>query len=859
MPALRLSHRFALAVGAPALCMLIFAAMAVSDALEAARRAAAVAHGVELVEAGSALAHALQAERGLSAGRLAARSPGSFDARLARQRRTADAARAGLEAAVAEHARDDAVRAAASAALSRLEGLAAMRRAVSAGSATAGEAVAWYAERVEALIALPRVLREAARFPRGEAALAAYASLLRVQELAGLERAAGAQGFGAGAFTPALHARFAELALRQEVHLERFAAAADPALAARLETLRDGAAWAEVARLRARARDAMRLGFLDGATGTDWFDAATDRIGALLALERRLSAPLAESAALAEARARTRLYGALVGAAAAVLLSGGVAAASVRSTVTPLRRVTEAIELSDQGEMADIGDDLAERRDEIGLLARSAAAMQRSADRMQRITAALDVSAAPIVVCNPRFYITYANPAFSRMIEPSRAFFAARGAPVDGLAGRNIDEFHGGKGRIRALLEGLEGEHAGTVGFDGRLMDVKASPIVDLRGRRLGYVIAWEDVTERRKLESQLKEVVAAAGQGDFSRRMDVASDSPFLRELAEGLNRLSGIVEAFGTDMQRAVSAMAEGDLTRRVEGEYGGLLGDMAAGVNETGARLSALVGELKAAGGRVRAASEEIASGAGALAERAESQAAALEETAALMEEMTGAVKSNARAAGAARDEAVEADSRAAQGREVVDEAVEAMGRLSESSRRMTEIVDVIASIATQTNLLAINAGVEAARAGTAGKGFAVVAREVGALARRSREAADDIRGLIAESAERVETGVALVERTGGALGDMAEALARISEGVGRIDAAGREQAGGVEEINQAVAQMDEGTQRNAGLAESSAEAARRLARESQALDELTARFRLRGDADAGSGRKRAPRAA
>ncbi len=119
--------------------------------------------------------------------------------------------------------------------------------------------------------------------------------------------------------------------------------------------------------------------------------------------------------------------------------------------------------------------------------------------------------------------------------------------------------------------------------------------------------------------------------------------------------------------------------------------------------------------------------------------------------------------------------------------------------------------------------------------------MVASEVGALARRSREAADDIRGLITESSERVDTGVGLVERTGNALSEMAEAMRRISERVGRIDMASREQASGVEEINQAVTQMDENTQRNAALADSSARSARALASESEELDRLTAMFR------------------
>ncbi|MEO1688227.1 MAG: methyl-accepting chemotaxis protein [Pseudomonadota bacterium] len=216
---------------------------------------------------------------------------------------------------------------------------------------------------------------------------------------------------------------------------------------------------------------------------------------------------------------------------------------------------------------------------------------------------------------------------------------------------------------------------------------------------------------------------------------------------------------------------------------------------------------------------------------------------------MEEMTASVKSNATAAGKAREAAEEAGQEATAGRDVVAETVEAMGRLSESSARMTDIVDVIASIAFQTNLLALNAAVEAARAGPAGKGFAVVASEVGALAQRSREAAEDIKRLIGESGGRVSEGVDLVERTGGALGRMSEAVERIAQLIRDIDLASREQAQGIEEISQSVAHMDEATQRNSALADESARASASLTEEAADLDALVAGYRTRDDAEAG----------
>ncbi|MDF2233115.1 methyl-accepting chemotaxis protein [Albimonas sp. CAU 1670] len=842
-------HRFALAVGVPLLFMAAFAAVTVQDAWSRREAAQEVGKGVAMMRAASNLVHSLQKERGVSAGFIGAQGQGGFASRLAAVRGETDADRAAFATAVDAYREEGGAQAAldsAAAAMAQLGALAAARQAVDALTMPLPEMAKTYTGGIRDLIEVESDLRASLDFPAGDRLMGVYAALVEAKEAAGLERAMGANGFGGGRFEPAVYARFTDLGIRQSVHLDTARVAAEGDLAETIAAFAASPASQEVERLRAAAADGVRLGFLAGVTGPEWFDAATRRIGELKALEDQVADRLQAAAAGVTAQADGRLATTVGAMLVTFLAAAAVAFVLARGVVGPIRALSRVFEALNSGKDVDLPPGVTARKDEVGVLARTAEETQRLADRMHRITTALDVSEAPIVVCNARFYITYANPAFSKMIEPSRGYFASMGSDIDGLAGKKIDIFHKDKARIQQMLEGLTGRHHSTISFDERMFDVSASLIVDRNRRRLGYVITWDDVTDSRRLETQLREVLTAAADGDFSRRIDTDTQDAFLRDVGGGMNRICEIVAAFSADVDASVRALAEGDLTRQVQGEYAGVLGQLARGVNETTERLDTLVSEIKSAGGRVRGASEEIASGAGSLAERAESQAAALEQTAALMEEMTGSVKANADAASEARSEATDADRRADGGRVVVDEAVEAMGRLSESSRRMGEIVDVIASIATQTNLLALNAAVEAARAGDAGKGFAVVASEVGALARRSREAADDIRGLIAESAERVTEGVGLVERTGASLSEMAESLRRISERVGRIDAASREQASGVEEINQAVTQMDENTQRNAALADSSARSARDLARESEELDRLTAMFRTRDSA-------------
>ncbi|SDW36479.1 methyl-accepting chemotaxis sensory transducer with Pas/Pac sensor [Albimonas donghaensis] len=843
MPRLTIATRFLIAVGIPSLVLMFFAGLEVRHAWLQSRAATVAEDGVALVREASALVHELQKERGASAGYLGSGGDADFRERVQGQRQQTDAAAerfagrlaayrvAGLEPVIEQ----------AEEALAISAELEAKRDAVDELRIPLGDMAGWYTTQIGELINIAPTLRSAMTFSEGDALLAAMTALINAKERAGLERAMGANGFGKGAFAPDVYARFESLAVRQDVYLDEFRAVAPAESVAALDRLLASPVALEVQRMRQVASDGVRLGFMNGVTGGQWFDAITAKINLLRGLEAELAELLQSVAARSGDRARTGLLVVSVAVTLALLISSGLAYMSAIGLVRPLAAISAAFARIAEGRDLGIDDRTFDRKDEVGALARSAREMSYTADRAHRITSALDVSSGPIVVCNSRFYITYANPAFQKLVDASSEYFRSLGADVSDISGKNIDIFHKDKPRIRNMLEALDGQHRATIGFDERIFDLTAAPIIDSNNRRIGYAIVWDDVTQTRRLETQLREVLAAAGDGDFAKRLDSQVDDPFLRDVATGMNRICDIVATFSEDVDRAVRALAEGDLTRRVEGAYGGALGTLAEGVNVTVDRLNGLITDIKSAGGRVRAASDEIASGAGALAERAESQAAALEETAALMEEMTGSVKANADSASEARADANEADGRADSGRVVVDEAVSAMSRLSDSSRRMTEIVDVIASIATQTNLLALNAAVEAARAGDAGKGFAVVASEVGALARRSREAADDIRGLITESSERVDTGVGLVERTGNALSEMAEAMRRISERVGRIDMASREQASGVEEINQAVTQMDENTQRNAALADSSARSARALASESEELDRLTAMFR------------------
>jgi methyl-accepting chemotaxis protein len=183
-------------------------------------------------------------------------------------------------------------------------------------------------------------------------------------------------------------------------------------------------------------------------------------------------------------------------------------------------------------------------------------------------------------------------------------------------------------------------------------------------------------------------------------------------------------------------------------------------------------------------------------------------------------------------------------AAEGGQVVGLVVETMSAIDSSSKKIVDIIGVIDGIAFQTNILALNAAVEAARAGEQGRGFAVVATEVRSLAQRSAAAAREIKGLIDDSVEKVETGGRLVAQAGSTMDQVVASVQRVADIVADISAASNEQSAGIGNVNQAIIQMDQVTQQNAALVEQAAAAAGSLQDQARTLAQEVSVFRLAG---------------
>lgn len=343
-------------------------------------------------------------------------------------------------------------------------------------------------------------------------------------------------------------------------------------------------------------------------------------------------------------------------------------------------------------------------------------------------------------------------------------------------------------------------------------------------------------------LQQGMAVVVTSAAAGDFSKRVGTNYGDEGLDQFAANINTLVSSVENGLDETNRVVRLLADGDLTQNMAGDFKGVFLQLQQNVNNTIASLQRTVGEIRTASDTLNGNSEELRSSSDSLSKRTEQQAAALEESSAALDQITTVVRTSTDRAHEATRIVSEAKERAVKSSDVVGRAVTAMAEIQTASNEIAQITNVIDEIAFQTNLLALNAGVEAARAGEAGKGFAVVAQEVRELAQRSAVAAKDIKGLIARSATSVQSGVTLVEDTGGALTEISAYVAQINDRIHSIATASQEQATALAEVNTAVNQMDQVTQQNAAMVEETSAATHKLSVEAAALADLVGRFKM-----------------
>ncbi len=350
-------------------------------------------------------------------------------------------------------------------------------------------------------------------------------------------------------------------------------------------------------------------------------------------------------------------------------------------------------------------------------------------------------------------------------------------------------------------------------------------------------------IGELKSLETELKLLTQAAQEGKLQVRGDAAKFRGAYHEIVEGVNTTLEAVIRPVNEASGCLQEMARGNLDVEMRGDYKGDHAVIKENLNATLKSLNDILNQVAVTVDQVVTGARQVSDSSQSLSRAATESASSLEEITASMHELTSQTNLNAENATQANQLATQARINAEMGNREMGNMVRAMAEINEAATSISKIIKAIDEIAFQTNLLALNAAVEAARAGKHGKGFTVVAEEVRNLAQRSAAAAKETAEMIEGSIKKTEAGAKIAEGTSKALDEIVTGSIKVTDLIGEIASASREQAEGIGQVNQGLSQVDQVTQQVTASAEESASASEELSGQSLQLKQMLTKFRLK----------------
>ena len=343
----------------------------------------------------------------------------------------------------------------------------------------------------------------------------------------------------------------------------------------------------------------------------------------------------------------------------------------------------------------------------------------------------------------------------------------------------------------------------------------------------------------------QLVQRMGTFAEGDISSPFPEHNVDDEIADMLKAVGGTTTKLQKIFADLEQLLEKMANGNfnIATSCEEEYIGEYRGLLLAIRQMNRQMDGTLKDVREAAKTVAAGATNLAEASQALAEGATDQAASVEEMQATIDEITTALERTVGEVNASFEKAEACADEAEKSRYEMEAMMAAMNRISETSEKIGNIIAELEDIASQTNLLSLNASIEAARAGEAGRGFAVVADEIRKLAEQSANSAVNSRALIEESIREVQNGNDAALKTSDVLISVVTSIHEIAETSKHISESSAQQAQAMEQANLGIERISEVVQANSAYAEEASATSEELSAESISMEELVNQFSLR----------------
>jgi methyl-accepting chemotaxis protein len=427
------------------------------------------------------------------------------------------------------------------------------------------------------------------------------------------------------------------------------------------------------------------------------------------------------------------------------------------------------------------------------------------ANENSKIHQALDNVSANVLLVNPRAEIVYANQAsislfssFESQIQKLIPSFNA-----NNLIGQSTSLFDSDQLSVKTITN-LSSQNNIELQFAKQTLNLTITPVFN-HEKRIGTVIEIQNLTHQQYIQQQIEKLISAAQRGDIHHRLEVQATDPVFGSLASGLNEFLDTVGLFFQDIARIFSRISASNLSLKINNNYQGTFGEVTEDGNKTIDYLATVVEQIITTSTQIYSSLQEIINSNQTLSEKTAHQQNFFNQISNEIDTLTKSIKLTKGNTNNADQLALQASSMAQEGGNIVNQTIDAVNEIQNSSSLINNISEIMNDIAFNLNLLALNALVEAAQAGKHGKGFSIVAAEVRSLASRTKESAEEISQLVADSSIKIKAGTKLANQAGETLTNIIDSISQVQNIISQINKQSEMQTENVDSFNRDLKKM------------------------------------------------------